>query len=498
MKKVSFYIVLFNCFIFSYSQEIKIIGNFENAKDSTKVWFSKPVDDNPSHYFPNCDNTLVISNVFEKSFSLNRVGFVQIASNKDIPSSLNLICDKGDRIKFHIKKKGDKLVIDFEGSNAEGHELINNSDIYNKLYLPIYTIIKDANTSKELLDNIENLKISNLKSFDSLYINKKISKSFYSYCKLYDDTEVLCLAFMYLNEYLKFDKETGLGSKLTGDDIKEVIRALDKKYDIFSKKYKDVKTVAQIHNIQNKCAFIDQKILEGVTNDLGLWNESNGNKYNYFAPKDLQEFLLINEIYNKRIDEKRFNYYKIIFDHYEKIFPKSVYFKELNKHYEQEASEKFLLPFAFASFSKDSRKLNVFENKEFKSLPELISAKFNGKAVFVDLWATYCAPCKSEFSYSDELHEFLKNNNIEMLYVSIDNKKVIDKWKKDVYEYSLMGNHYFATNSIVLSLQNMLKEDSLPIPRYLLFDSKGDLVLRNSKRPSEGQNLYNEILKALN
>lgn len=498
MKKLLLFIVVLVNLTFSYGQRIKIIGNLENAKDSTKIWFSKPIDDNPEHFFANYDSAQTRSNVFEKSFFMNRMGLVQIEPNKHIPFPIQLICDKGDQISVSIKNKGGKMVVNFEGSNAEGHELINNSNIYRKLYLPIYTIVKDANTPKELLDNIEKLKASNLKPFDSLYFNKKISKSFLDYSKLYDDTEVICLTYMYLGEYLKFDVKTGLGDKLTIDDIKLVVRVLDKKYDVFSEKYKDLKTITQIHNIKNKCAFVNQKILEGVANDLGIWNQIDESKYYSFAPPGLQEFLLINEIYNKRIDEKTFNYYKKIFDRYEQIFPKSIYFKELNKHYKQEVSKKSLLPFTFASLSKDSKKIANIENKEFKRLPEIISAKFKGKPVFVDLWATYCAPCKQEFSYADKLHTFLKNNNIEMLYVSIDNKKVIDKWEKDVYEYNLIGNHYFATNSIVLSLQNMLKEDSLPIPRYLLFDSKGDLVLRNSKRPSEGQNLYNEILKALN
>lgn len=35
------------------------------------------------------------------------------------------------------------------------------------------------------------------------------------------------------------------------------------------------------------------------------------------------------------------------------------------------------------------------------------------------------------------------------------------------------------------------------IPRYLLFNSKGELVLPSTKKPSEGQALYDEILNAL-
>ena len=47
-------------------------------------------------------------------------------------------------------------------------------------------------------------------------------------------------------------------------------------------------------------------------------------------------------------------------------------------------------------------------------------------------------------------------------------------------------------------LQKLLNEpDGIYIPRYLLFNSKGELVLPSTKKPSEGQALYDEILSAL-
>ena len=44
----------------------------------------------------------------------------------------------------------------------------------------------------------------------------------------------------------------------------------------------------------------------------------------------------------------------------------------------------------------------------------------NSKVYVVNYWATWCAPCVKELPYFESLHQQFKDNNIEVVLVSID------------------------------------------------------------------------------
>ncbi|MBW6484939.1 MAG: TlpA family protein disulfide reductase [Syntrophobacterales bacterium] len=47
-------------------------------------------------------------------------------------------------------------------------------------------------------------------------------------------------------------------------------------------------------------------------------------------------------------------------------------------------------------------------------------ADFKGKVVFVNIWATWCPPCREEMPSMEKLHQELKGKDFEILAVSID------------------------------------------------------------------------------
>lgn len=47
-------------------------------------------------------------------------------------------------------------------------------------------------------------------------------------------------------------------------------------------------------------------------------------------------------------------------------------------------------------------------------------ASFKGKVLFINLWATWCAPCRDEMPGMQKLYEKMKGENFEMIAISID------------------------------------------------------------------------------
>lgn len=61
-------------------------------------------------------------------------------------------------------------------------------------------------------------------------------------------------------------------------------------------------------------------------------------------------------------------------------------------------------------------------------------SSYRGKVLFVNLWATWCAPCKDEMPSMEKLYQAVKAPNFEMLAVSIDKegKKVVEPFVKEL------------------------------------------------------------------
>ncbi|MBI5816529.1 MAG: TlpA family protein disulfide reductase [Nitrospinae bacterium] len=50
-------------------------------------------------------------------------------------------------------------------------------------------------------------------------------------------------------------------------------------------------------------------------------------------------------------------------------------------------------------------------------------SSYRGKMVFLNIWATWCPPCREEMPSMQKLHEHFKGKDFVMLTVSIDEKK---------------------------------------------------------------------------
>ncbi len=116
-----------------------------------------------------------------------------------------------------------------------------------------------------------------------------------------------------------------------------------------------------------------------------------------------------------------------------------------------------------------------------------------GKYVYIDVWATWCGPCKREIPFLKEVESNYHGKNIEFVSLSIDKEKDHSAWQKMIVDKELGGIQVFADND----WNSKFVQDYLikGIPRFILVDPNGDIVNSNAPRPSENElvELFEEL-----
>lgn len=102
-----------------------------------------------------------------------------------------------------------------------------------------------------------------------------------------------------------------------------------------------------------------------------------------------------------------------------------------------------------------------------------------GKYVYIDVWATWCTPCRGELPYLKELEKKLEGKNICFLSISCD--KDVEKWKQMVKDEELGGIHVNTGGDQVFMKAYGIKG----IPRFILLDKEGKIVNLEMTRPSQ-------------
>jgi len=126
---------------------------------------------------------------------------------------------------------------------------------------------------------------------------------------------------------------------------------------------------------------------------------------------------------------------------------------------------------------------------------------FIGKYVYIDVWATWCGPCKREIPYLKKLVEKYNNKNIEFISISVDNGRGYDNdenkaklgWKKMIKNKNMNWLQLYADKAWN---SKFIKDYGInSIPRFILIDPQGKIY--NAKTHSPSSKNINKLLNEL-
>ncbi|WP_316815711.1 TlpA family protein disulfide reductase [Pedobacter nyackensis] len=127
---------------------------------------------------------------------------------------------------------------------------------------------------------------------------------------------------------------------------------------------------------------------------------------------------------------------------------------------------------------------------------KMVSMKdFAGKVVLIDVWATWCGPCKAQMPFLKEVEASYKgNDNVVFVGISLDAEKDKQKWLNMIKEKELEGIQLL--DDVGKSFGRKYK--AVSIPRFFLIDKKGNWAEVRCPLPENKDKLKKYIDRELN
>nr|WP_314992433.1 TlpA disulfide reductase family protein [uncultured Capnocytophaga sp.] len=108
---------------------------------------------------------------------------------------------------------------------------------------------------------------------------------------------------------------------------------------------------------------------------------------------------------------------------------------------------------------------------------------FKGKVTYIDVWATWCLPCRGEIPALKELEKKFQGKDVAFVSISIDENK--EDWKQFVKNEDLKGVQLIADGAF--NAQFIEDYGIRQIPTFIIIDKEGKIVNADAPRPSSGE-----------
>jgi len=482
---------------------LQIKGKFKPAMEGT-ISVYKPVSGIFNTALADPKSEVSIQNgSFIIDVSIGKPGFIRL-QGKGTPQ-MYFYAEPGGSMEVSVlKDQAGKMKLAYGGDNSAANNLLaTNAPLDNHTFLQ-YGLPKlfQVTTAAELMTSLKQQLKDETKPFGTMLSKKKITQGCYDAMMRETEQTILHWINIYTKDFKMPERELSQVSKLTPGELNKLAVLLYMEYDPFDNKYRVA--TRTYDNQMFKSMLIEDGVLPGKSNQTATWAPFADNFTMVVsrlpaidhAPDSVQmTFMgmsLVTALAYRSMKDEEF--LKVFNVYYEK-FPGSPFIsvitEQLGSHTTAETPVESDAEADIYFLLKKTDSIQAVKSKivEANSIGELVKNEFAGRPVFVDFWATWCSPCIAEFQHEPSLRKFLKQKNVVTLYVSIDNENAVKKWEKTINKYQLSGYHHLANKEFRTNLDHLFSG----IPRYMFFDSKGELKDNGLPKPGSKGELYQRI-----
>jgi thiol-disulfide isomerase/thioredoxin len=425
---------------------------------------------------------------FKIRISLNETVFVKIRILGKAAVTLVVEPNEKYEVNFDLSKTSKEGNFEIISTNKKGQNKWNSLPKIGHIQSTAIFFMKDS-IAATIREKISKLRYHELEDFEILFKNGEISKEFFNLIKI--DRTTYYAAVQGTVGYLKFNEDMREKNGAFSDEIKKLWKSTFQEYPITEKTLLSPWFFSYADNFIKFNLFTDPNFSQ---EDFKEKNKSG-----------LINTYIINES-KKHLNSVQLEHFEasyIYFECFQEKFEKEFIdlFKKFKLDYPNSEYTKYLEPMVNPIIEYHQRAVNPFnkettfiENYETLNSLKEATASFRGKKLYIDVWATWCGPCKKEFIHKEELKKLLDSNETKILYISIDDEQRDKQWKEMIKFYNLEGCHIRTNKNLKADLIKIFNNNgSISIPWYILIDEQGNIVNPYAKAPSHLEELAKEL-----